>query len=202
MKIDPNKPLIGFQKTLKAKCVFKQGKDERHCSIYKLDSAQDKDYFKKLMNKGYWEGAKFLRTMDRHAQHDCTNSRINDIFVIEDDYSNCLGYMRLDNYKESEIDLTHLETVPIYSHRNPRRKFKYIGESLITFLIGLAKRQNKKRIYIPYIMADARDFYFKKCKFKSIGTIENSKAELKNTNFLKLEKQNTFHTGTKIELIE
>lgn len=192
MKITPS-----FGKKLVGTCQIKSSNDEAQCcKIYELTPQRDKFYFHKLKNNPNWQDNKYLGIMDGLMQSPApsTNSRA---FCIEKD-NECLGYVRTqENGDKTQID--YLETCPKYQTKNKQRNTQNIGQTLLAFIITLAKKDEKEEIRIPYPAKSAIPFYKKKFNFRTedIGT---KKLILDEDKFDKaLEKYNK-NTGVNLEL--
>lgn len=192
---------ISFQKKLVASCAVLNGATSEECSIYKLDSFEDRDYFDNLAKLQKWQLSYFLSGMADKIRDDAPYTK-RSIYAIENSKNECLGYCRVDDTYNNISYLTHLEVVPYASHRNEARKSKYVGETLVAFLAKMAKKNNKKSIYVPNMYMPAMNFYLEKCKFLTCDFINFSSSELTSDRFEALEKQNFKHTGQNISIIE
>lgn len=186
---------INFQKNLRANCcIINNGKPEQ-CRIYQLD-AHDKDdlrYFDRLAKNKDWTYSQLVECVDfydEHPQGDC--------FVLETSRGKCLGFCEVDRKDKKEDELFLIETMPTAAREYPDRKRRYIGETLISFLLKNARRNNKEAVRITGAVADAWDFYGKKCGFDRCAVHEFVK---RTSDADKLFEINKGHTGTEIEFI-
>lgn len=197
MKISNSNFNLSFGKTLTASCGIKTNAGNiKQCNIYELDKNDDKDYFLKLKGNPAWENSQYVDIVNSlmfspHISLDIKS------YAMEDSDGACLGYIRTiaDGRKKEKKRITYLETCPQYSAENKKRELKYIGQSLMAFIVGLAKKEDKDRVCIPSVTKSATKFYEKKCCFKKDNvTIDGLILKNKNYDkFLKKHKRNT-HT--------
>ena len=145
MKISSLFNKVSFKKTLVAHCsILKKDNVSFPCKIYSLNQKDDSDYFETIENKADWKGAKYLCYLkdDLKSIDDKPN---RNIYVLQSEQGDCLGYSEID-YGENGIDeVLFLETVPTQNYsRRDKSSFKYIGETLLSFL--LKKSKEKKAI--------------------------------------------------------
>ena len=118
---------------------------------------------------------------------------------MEDSKGNILGLSEITSHKDV-VFLDYLETAPRYSINNKsKRTFKYIGETMISFIASLCKRDNKD-LDIPDVAErqTTEDFYYEDCGFMHENYHE---AKMYNKRLGNLIAHNEQHTGSRIELI-
>lgn len=114
---------------------------------------------------------------------------------------NCLGYAEIDTKNPQRNELKYIETKKDLSYKNQSRKTKYIGETIVSFLLGLTKKSPQKDFVVPHTLCSAEGFYIDKCGFKhyekgSVVSTYKPKEEFDDLIF-----QNEKHTGSKIEFL-
>ena len=87
---------------------------------------------------------------------------------MENPKGNCLGYIIVETDFDvpERKDVVYLETCPKYNSSNPKRTIKYIGETLLAFVVKIAQKNNKKFISIPIWSKTAENFYKENCGFE------------------------------------
>lgn len=200
MKITNLTSQISFKKTLVANCsVIKKENDSFPCRIFCLDSTNDVDYFETVKNSQDWQKARYLcylkedlKTVEEDFDYD--------IFTLETHDGDCLGYSEIVKKDNNVNEVLFLETVPTQTFLNAQKaQFKYIGETLLSFMVKKSKKEKVKRIELhPSILSAS--FYKDKCFFippeKEVDPYHLSK-----NRFSKLINQNELHTHSSIELI-
>ena len=202
MKINTQNPQINFNKRLEAKAsVIRDGKP-LPCNIYSLDYDEDKLYFKNLSDDNNWEMGYFPEVADIDFTTPYTPY---EFFAIEDNDANCLGYAEVlkKNFfftkPEKKLEICLLETCPDFSKNNKFRKTKYIGETLLSFIVKKAKENNISKICVPTFAERAYLFYTKNCNFEDMA-LSPDRLVLQKSNYDSLLQQNEQHTGHHIEL--
>ena len=166
------------------------------CSIYKLERGIDKDYFK--TQPKYWKKAAFADSIEAELLTKSSQSRpFGDIYTIEDSKGKMLGYCEQDELYFQNV-LALVETSPAYKNAKKDRKIKYVGETMLAFLVKMAKNQNKAAFAVDSVLDEARDFYSKKCGFEKDGIRTYILSEKQFDNFI---SQNESHTQGKIEFM-
>lgn len=198
---------INFQKILRANCkVIKNGLPSK-CKIYQLENPQDKDYFDKLSEKECWDGAVFL---DRQSENIKDINHEFNIFVMEDEKSECLGYITCADFAVKSV-VDFLETAPKLKHEAASysdESFRYIGETLLSFVAKRAKWKLKSKIELDSTEG-SKNFYTKKCGFKHMPANDYYESPygslycmvLPYAKFDSLIKQNEEHTQGTINFI-
>lgn len=164
-KVDLN---ISFGKTLVATCQIKsKSNDVQKCNIFELNEKSDCDYFEKELKRDEWENSKYMKAM-----HQIMNSpflsKSTRTYSLESQQGDCLGYiatLELNTAKNKE-NIQYLEVCPSFAFANGERNLKYIGQSLVTFLIAQAQKEGKSKVCVPIYSTSAKDFYYKKCGFE------------------------------------
>ena len=191
---------INFGKKLVATAnvvkVFNGKEKSLPCSIYQLEREVDKDYFK--TQPKYWKRAAFLDSVEAEIATKHSKYRpIGDIYVVEDSKGKMLGYCEQDElYFQNALVL--IETSPACLSSKKDRKIKYVGETMLAFLVKMAKNQNKAAFAVDSVLDEARDFYSKKCGFEKDGIRTYILSEKQFDNFI---SQNENHTQGKIEFM-
>lgn len=183
---------ISFQKTLVKNCTIPDKKNNLHqCSIYKLDLPEDSDYFYKPRKDGKWIGNRFLDEIEESVQFTIEGENN---YVIENTKGDCLGYVTTSDDTENKIkEVLYLETCPRYASTNPKRGLKYIGETLLSYVVELADKNGFDCVSIPIISRKAEKFYIKKCGFKEEPD-DASGVILYKKDYSQLIEQNKNHT--------
>lgn len=199
MKISNQNSNVLFGKSLVASCSVKRKTGElEKCHIYKLNKAEDFDYFSKLKDSPNWENDKYVSITNGLFLSPYSSKNAN-LYAIEDKSGSCLGYVRTisveDCEKREQIDF--LETCPTLSSNNKKRDVKYVGQSLIAFIVGLAKNENKQGVYVPVVAKNARKFYLKKCYFKNDTALKHG-VVLDNSDYEKILKKHRNNTQSAI----
>lgn len=200
MKISIQNNSVLFGKSLVASCNVKRKTGElEECDIYELDKKEDFDYFLKLKNNPDWANGKYVTITNNLFLSPYSSKRAN-MYAIEDKFGSCLGYVRtisVDDCEKNE-QIEFLETCPTLSSNNKKRQVKYVGQSLVAFVVGMAKRENKQSVYVPIVAQSARKFYQKKCYFKNDTAFKNCGVVLENSNYDKLLKKHRKNTHSAI----
>ena len=199
MKILSSLNKVSFKKSLVANCsVIKKDNTKVPCSIYDLNQQDDSDYFQKIPNKTDWNGARYLCYLkDDLAELDEKPDR--KIFALEAQNGDCLGYSEV-LYDDNINEVLFLETVPTQNFSSREKSsFKYIGETLLAFIIKQSKEQKAKSVELQATVAST-NFYKDKCFFR-LPNKETDPLYLISRDFSKLIKQNEEHTKASIELI-
>ncbi len=168
------------------------------CSIYDLNQQDDSDYFEKIPNKSDWNGARYLCYLKEDlSELDDKPDRM--VYSLETQDGDCLGYSEI-SYGKNSNEILFLETVPTenFSSRE-KSSFKYIGETLLSFLVKQSKLQKVKSIELQATVASI-NFYKDKCFFR-VPKKEVDPLYLTKNDFSKLIKQNERHTKSTIELV-
>ncbi len=188
MRIQP----ISFKKTLIKNCTIPDKKNHpTPCAIYKLDLPEDNDYFSKVLEDKKWKNSQFLEGLNYSTQ---IYGEYGDSYVLESANGDCLGYVCTSDNKKTKIkDVDYLETCPNFARRNVRRDLRYIGETLLAFVVELADENNFECVRIPNALKRATKFYTEKCGFEQDPKFETSKILLEK-DYDKFLEQNKKHT--------
>lgn len=200
MQISNSSKKISFKKTLAANCsIIKKENIPFPCSIYELTQEEDYDYFNKIPNKNDWNGARYLCYLKEDLES-LNEKKNRKIYSIESKDGNCLGYSEID-YGTNKIDeILFLETVPTQNFSNREHStFKYIGETLLSFLVKKSQKKKSKKIELQASIASI-NFYKNKCFFTTPQK-ELDPFFLRKRNFADLISQNEKHTQSTIELV-
>jgi len=191
-----SKNQISFEKTLVANCqILNKGKQEA-CRIFELDRKIDFDYFKSLLTDRSWRGQGFVEYIDDIFTH--KGSPRERFYAIENIRGKKLGFCQIYDTSLGCDELEIIETMPSAAHECEKRKRKYIGETLMSFLIKKAQLAGKKEFLIPVPIADAKGFYIDKCGFERYGT---TSLKMTSNLFDRLLKLNQSHTNGSIDIV-
>ena len=194
MKLNNTNPL-NFQKRLVAK-VKGEKEDSKEYKIYRLDK-KDRNYITDVIND-WQDGMFFMDILD-----DLESGKDEyQVFVLEDSKKHCLSYAEILTKSPYFNQLLFIETKPSLSHKNKERKTKYIGETMIAFLLGLTKAtSNSKNFEVPHAISTSQAFYVDKCKFDYHEGKSRLSVFKPREEFDSLIEQNEKHTGSKIKFI-
>lgn len=198
MKISVLNSNINFGKTLAASCFVKSSKgDNVACSIFKLNRNEDKDYFLNLKTNPDWTNGKYVSINNTLFLSPCASSSAS-LYVLEDEQGSCLGYLRTssDENEQNMEQILFLETCPQFASRNKNRDIKYVGQSLIAFIVGLAQKKNRNSVYVPFVEHSANKFY-RKCEFRK-NKEYNHGLVLQTNKFEKFINKYNKNVGNKI----
>lgn len=186
---------LSFQKRLIANCKIVDKGKSVPCQIFELNKRDDADYFKSLLKERGWKGQGFVEYIDDIFSHSgCGDAKF---YAIENAKNKKLGFCQIYQEPNQYDELEIIEVMPKAAHDNSSRNIKYIGETLMTFLVEKAKREGKKSFVIPVPIPDARDFY-KNCGFAECG---DRAFLMKANNFDNLINKNIEHTGSTINFV-
>ncbi|MBE7705346.1 MAG: hypothetical protein E7Z90_06000 [Cyanobacteria bacterium SIG29] len=200
MLVSKNFNNIAFGKTLVGTCAIqRKGVGSQSCFIFDLDKNSDYNYFDKINNAEDWDCAKYL-DYTIYDLKDIEHKPFS-IYVLETSKRDCLGFAQVTDINPSTSELLLLETVPSQVERNSKNHpaFKYIGETLLSFITKKLQSEGKERIEVyPAICAES--FYSNKCFFTKYSGYDDP-SFLPKEKFANLIKQNEKHTGKSIELV-
>lgn len=189
---------ISFQKKLSAKCnIIENGKPKK-ANIYQLEKGVDDDYFRDAKRNASWQSSYYLAEVEADFDK-FGNKDWSHFCVMEDEQGDLLGYCEFIKYEISKNGyLETIETAPVDSIYNKKRKTKYVGETMLAYLVLLCKKENVDFEIMEIAQRQrTRDFYYKNCHLEKI---DDNRALLRKENFDKFIAQNEAHTGSKIEL--
>ena len=157
MKIQ-NSNKLSFQKELRANCAILKDKKSYPCEIYQLSPIDDVDYF--IMHKrDGWEDALFWKLLKDNFKILYNNEKL---FALEDN-NRCLGLINISE-AENTKDVIVIETQP----QSKDKGYKYVGETLISFVVGLAKKDKTQQVTIPVSLNSAKDYYSNLVKTQTV----------------------------------
>ena len=193
MKIN-NISNFAFQKTLKANCTILKDNKPCQCSIYKLDKGVDDDYIDtKIFPNPAWDFSEYI--MGLYLRMEDAIDGLDNVYVMEDKDENCIGYISESIVNNNSNTIEYLEALP-KDGKNP--KMKYIGETLVNFVLNLTKKRGQNFLFVPVPVQQALGFYNK------LGFISSRQGLVMVTESPRardLNKQNEMHTNSKIEYI-
>ena len=182
---------ISFQKNLVAKCAIREGQNYVPAKIFQLENG-DEDYFKKFKYDSSWKGNLYSIYMDYGAE----NGFVNDMYVIENNGGECLGYLKTDQDDKTCVKyIQYIETKPKHTDNEK----KYIGETLLNFFVQQSRRENKQYICACDVDDDAIGFYTQYGFISGKEPIPNYYFNVNNNE--ELETMNYEHTNSKIEFV-
>lgn len=199
MKIFSN---ISFGKQLMAKCQVKTTSGGTiPCKIYELDKKEDIDYFCKLRKSEEWEDSEYLEIANQMILSPLLSDDLR-TYSIENEQEKCIGFVSTQSFDfiPDKTYVEFLETCPEYTSKNKKRGIKYIGQTLLTFVVGLAAKEDKKRVCIPVTAPKSKKFYTRGCGFRQDyngkdGLILNAQS------YDKLRVRHKENTGKEIEFV-
>ncbi len=194
MRISNFQSKINFQKKQVAKCMVLQDSKPVPCKISLLeDTPEDRRYLLKAVNSPDWQNNHYLDLIE-----ETLNDGISINYVLEDKKGNCLAFCEITKdvyYGKNYTNIVLFESMP----SRKKRKFKYLGETLINFIAQISNNPDEKLI-IGFSANNAKKFY-RKCKFNDGKTKDKFDFIFDKQRLKKLKKQNQNHTGSAIEFI-
>lgn len=199
MKIFPN---ISFGKQLMATCQVKTRNGEvKPCKIYEINKKDDIDYFCKLKDSREWADGEYLEITNQMMLSPLLNNGLR-TYCLESDEDGCIGFVSTQDFDfiPDKTYVEFLETVPEHTSLNKKRGIKYIGQTLMAFVVGLAAKEDKKRVCVSTTAPKSKKFYTKGCGFRQDyrgqdGLILNAQS------YNKLLDKHRTNTGKEIEFI-
>lgn len=190
-----------FQKKLLAKTELKQAEEKVPCNFYLLDSVDDEDYIVKQSNTCEWyDSIYFSLIASDYADGKYYLSPNVSFYTMEDENGNCLAAIEELKHSDGYRNIELIEVAPIHSERNSYRQIKYIGETMVSFLASLIRKENPEEKLCVSFPADDVKFFWKKLGFeKRFGSSSELIISEENTNAL-LER-NQQHNDSKIEFV-
>lgn len=200
MKISNFISKVSFNKSLVANCsVIKKDNTPISCSVYNLTQKDDSNYFDNIPNKHDWFGSKYLCYLKEDLKN-LDSKQNRNIYSLESLNGDCLGFSEIEYGTNSVNEVLFLETVPTQNFSSREKSsFKYIGETLLSFLVKKSKEQKAKRVELQATVASI-NFYKNKCFFRTPKK-ETDPLYLLKRDFSKLINQNEKHTQSSIELV-
>lgn len=187
---------------LVATCQIKSKTNEvQKCSIFELNEKSDCDYFEKELKRDEWANSKYMKAM-----HQIMNSpflaKLARTYTLENSNGDCLGYIAtlILNTAKNKENIQYLEVCPSFAFANGERNLKYIGQSLVTFLIAQADKEGKSKVCVPVYATSAKDFYYKKCGFEYDDEREDGFA-VERENFPNVLDDYKIKTGSEIRFV-
>jgi len=151
---------LNFQKTLMAKANIIKDNQKSPCKIYELDPYDDNDldYFKPLY--GTLDARK--NTFFDDIESDFLAGIEARFYVMEDENGRCLGACEVnENLQDNADELVFLETAATVASANCNRNIKYVGETLLRYAIGMAKKGKRREFVVIDPTPYAYMFYIK-----------------------------------------
>lgn len=201
MNININNSIINFGKTLKARTSVLNAKgDSVPCSIYKINPHTDGDYFEKLSNDENWQNSEYVDFLDEEIPY-VRETPENEFFVLETNKGECIAISEVtEKPKKYVLDILETSPICVNDRKHKNAKYKYAGETIISFLAKMAAKHKKECIQTEPVIS-AKKFYTDKCHFSPRPDAEDYHVFLNNKDYNTLIRQNETHTNSKIELL-
>lgn len=209
---------IYFQKQLLAKCsIPRTDGTKEECTISILDKKDEKDkhYFANARKNHLWDFGQYISIVDTYLSDASADTegeldlKSTDFYTIENSSKECIGYCvsyytnKEDSTDDkSSIHVEYLEKIPDLSldrYENYDYNYKYIGQTMLSFIAKLAKKMNADNINLFMAKATPR-FYLNKCYFRRAYPSMNS-AYLPAVDYDKLIERNEKNCSSTIDLI-
>ncbi|MBQ8635470.1 hypothetical protein IJX73_03865 [bacterium] len=186
---------ISFAKKLVAKCHIGDKENSCEANIYHLDRESDYLLFRKIKDTRNWDNSFYFLTIMNEF---CSDYNKSQYYVMEDEKGDAICFSKTSKTKK-KTDLEYIETMPKISTNNPRRIMKYVGETMLAFLVLVSDSENKV-LNVPNVAnrEKTKKFYFEQCGFKKNG---KHAAYMPKDRTHEFAEQNKCHTGSKIEII-
>lgn len=186
---------ISFGKTLVANCQVKLQPDNvSSCKIFELEKS-DSDYFIKVKELPSWSGNRFLWVMKEQTKPE----RFSDdtqIFVLESDNGECLGYV--DLISRSSKLIQYLEVAPEIIKSKNKILSKDIARSLIVAVVNAASKENMESVSALAFDFNTKKFYTRNCGFKS-GMKSAYDYTVDKKQYSKFLEKNIYKDGVRID---
>ncbi len=194
MKISNFNP-INFQKRLVANCKIGASGNNVPAKIFLLDKKDDYYVLSKAKDKEIWQNGYYLSDVSSNFCLDLKNANH---YVMETSDGDVICMCKAKQ-KGKKVNLEYIETAPKMSSYNHTRKLKYIGETMLAFLVKDAKG-SKKIVDVPNVAIRPKtlDFYYDQCGFKKEGKFGATMPREEANAFI---KKNEKHTGSSIEIL-
>lgn len=186
---------ISFSKKLVANCHIGTCEDKHEAKIYQLDKESDYFLFRKVKDVGDWQNSFYFLTLMCEF---CSDYKKSQYYVMEDEKGKAICFSKTTKAKK-KTDLDYIETVPKLSANSLSRKIKYIGETMLAYLVLESDSENKI-LNVPNVANRDRtkSFYYEQCGFKKNG---KHAAYMPKESVKDFIEQNKMHTGSTIEII-
>lgn len=164
MRISP----VAFGKHLMANCQIQTNTGKaKPCKIYELTKEEDIDYFCQLKKSPQWVNSEYLEMTNQMMLSPLLSNGLR-TFGLETEEEGCIGFVTTVDYdfEPNKTNIEFLETSPKYIAKNKKRELKYIGETLMAFVIGLAQKNEKDKVCVRTVAPKSRKFYGKACSFR------------------------------------
>lgn len=193
---------ISFGKKLIAKCSVKTANaQEKPCEIYELSKKDDIDYFCRLKENKQWQNSEYTEITNQMMLSPLLNKGLK-IFSLESKNEGCIGYICTQDFDfiPNKTYVEFLETCPMYSSKNKKREIKYIGQTLMAFVVALAQKNKKDKVCVPTIAPKSKRFYGKACGFRQ-DYKDNDGLIINRQNYNKFLRKHEEKTGKEITFI-
>lgn len=190
-----NLNLISFQKRLVANAVVKENGKNEPVDIFLLDKKDDCSILNDAKKSANWENEFYLSNILGNFYLDYKKANH---YVMQNAHGDTLCISKTFP-KGNKVNLDYIETAPRLSTYNPIRNTKYIGETMLAFLVKDANT-HKKAFRVPTVAIRPKtlNFYYKQCGFDKDGA---NSAIMPKEQAPKFIKNNEKHTGSEIKLI-
>jgi len=183
-----------FTSRLVAKTSHESGCKRKEYKIYQLNKDDDAHYFDDMISD--WPCPMLVQD----ARWEFFERRkADEFYVLENSNKEILAFAKISNHKKDCVELDLIETKPWLAFRHSNRKSKYIGETMLSFLLKRTQMEKNKFFKAPHCISIAQGFY-EKCGFEH-DEVEARKMFKTRETFDELIEQNEKHTGSKIELL-
>lgn len=204
---------IAFQKKLMAKCAIPKGNGQKEdCAIYLLDRSlpEDRFYYQKAKRDNpIWKNSQFINIIDEYISDPNADTEEDldlsetEFYTMEDSSGNCIGHCATyvetpdtSYYDKPTLHVEYLERIP-ETKGNKAFDYKYIGQTLLSFLAMSAKKRNLDNLNL-YMAKNSNGFYLRKCFFKKeFDSLQD--AYLASKDYDKLIEANNKNRGNAIE---
>ncbi len=187
--------LISFQKRLVASATIKENNKNEPVDIFLLDKSDDGSILSNAKRSEDWENEFYLSNIlgsyyldYKKANHYVMQNKDGDTLCVSKTYP-----------KGNKVNLSYIETAPRLSTYNPIRNTKYIGETMLAFMVKEANAR-KKEFHVPVVAVRPKtlNFYYEQCGFDKDG---RNSAVMPKERAPKFIKKNEKHTGSEIKLM-
>ena len=195
---------VNFEKRRVAKAKIGQKDNPKKVKIFLMDKAEDYyELFDKLNMPDWKSGCYETAFLHSFACEYVTESfPKSDFFVMENNKGEIVTFANITHNctkKSRDAYLNLLETSPAFkTFSQGERKYRYAGETMIAFLVNLAKKYKEKYIELTYD-DDAKDFYRKHCNF-DVDEV-NGTAKLSQDSYDKILKSNAKHINNSLRIL-
>ena len=196
---------VNFEKRLVAIAKIGQKDNPKKVKIFLMDEAEDYHELFNKLNMPDWKSGCYESAFLHSFACEYVTERFpkSDFFVMENNKGEIVAFANISHNhtkKSNDAYLNLLETSPAFKtfKGERKRKYRYAGETMIAFLVNLAKKYKESFIDLDYD-DDAKDFYRKHCNFdvdEASGT-----AKLSQDSYDKILKSNAKHINKSLRIL-